>query len=749
MVPAQLPPDVTGFTGRRAHLKTLDGLLPDVDGPATAVAISAIAGLAGVGKTALAVHWGHRVRAHFPDGQLYVDLRGHAAGPPMSAHEALTHLLRSLGVPPEEIPADGDLAAGRYRSVLAQRRVLVVLDNAADAEQVRPLLPAGPGSMVLVTSRNRLHRPRRPGRCAAAHPRRARPRRGAAAADPGPRRGPGRRGAGRRRRTRAGVLVPAAGAADRRGQRHHPRRVEPRRPGAGGPRRPALAALEVAGDERASVRRAFDLSYEVLPPGARRLFRLLGVVVGPEVGAEAAAALAATTPDRAADDLDRLAAAHLVHQTAPGRYACHDLLRHFAAERAGDEEQNPSARQAAGRLSDWYLHCGDAAARLLYPHRLRLPVPPIEVAAPTPFDDPAGALAWLDAERTNLVATIRQAAEHGPRPTAWLLADTIRPYFWLRVHTTDWADTARFALAAARAEGDAPAEVAGLLSLGDTADRQNRREEAIEHYARARALAEEIGWVDALTAALGKLGSLLLESGRLRESADHYRLALAHNADGGSPHARAVVLGSLGSIHFQLGELDEASEYYTRTLALFREIGSRQGEAATLDALGEVRHAQGRLAEATAHLTAALKLEREIGDRGTEASSLRTLAAVHRDGGQTARAVELANAVVALAADLDDRRLEAEAHHILGTVRHRVGRYWDAIDNHHHALDLSRRTGYRYTEVEALLGVAAAHAGLGEHGPARQHAERAWAIAEEIGFERLAGRARAILRDLE
>jgi DNA-binding SARP family transcriptional activator/tetratricopeptide (TPR) repeat protein len=751
--PAQLPPDVAGFTGRVEHLKTLDDLLPDLqmigsDGPATAVVVAAIAGLPGVGKTALSVHWGHRVRAHFPDGQLYLNLRGHAAAAPMSALEALTHLLRSLGVAPEEIEGDTDLAAGRYRSLLAGRRVLIVLDDAAGVDQVRPLLPAGAGSMVVVTGRNRLT-----GLLARDGARlltldvldaeealvllthvlgaervAAEPDAAAALA-------------------RACSHLPLALRIAAANASHHPaasladqaRRLRER----------ALTALEVTDDDQASVRRAFDSSYEVLPPAARRLFRMLGIVAAPEVSAEGAGALTGTA---SAAELDRLAAAHLLFPTqgpgGPARYAGHDLLREFAAERARDEEPAPEREAALRRLAEWYLRCADAAASLLYPHRLRLPLPPIEAAAPVPFDDQAGALAWLDAERAGLVATVRQAAEHGMHQVAWLLADTIRSYFWLRVHTADWAATAAVALAAARAAADVRAEAAALLSLGDTADRRNRRDEAIGHYTRAGELAERVGWVDASTAALGKLGSLLLESGRLRESADHYRRALAHNAGGGSPHAQAVVLGSLGSIHFQLGELDEAGAHYARTLALFREIGSVQGEAAALDALGEVRLAQGRLDEAAEHLTAALKLEREVGDRGTEASSLRTLAGVYRDGGQTVRAVELANAVMALAAELDDPRLEAEAHNVLGTVRHRVGRHWEAIDNHRHALEVSRRTGYRYTEVEALLGVAAAHAGLGEDEPARDQAERALAIAGEVGFGRLAGRARAILDDL-
>jgi DNA-binding SARP family transcriptional activator/Tfp pilus assembly protein PilF len=766
--PAQLPPDVAGFTGRFEPLKTLDDVLPDVDGPATAVVVAAIAGPPGVGKTALAVHWGHRVRAHFPDGQLYVNLRGHAATAPMSALEALTHLMRSLGMAPEEIDsADAELAAGQYRSLLARRRVLVVLDDAAGVDQVRPLLPAGAGSMVLVTSRIRLT--------------------GLAARDGarlitldvldaeealdllthmlGPERVAAEPDAAAEL-ARACSHLPLALRIAAANAFHHPSDSLADR--ARTLRERALTALEVTDDDQASVRRAFDLSYEALPAATRALFRRIGIVAAPEVSAEAAAALTGMPSGDAASELERLAAAHLVFPThtsgGPGRYAGHDLLRQFAAERARDEEPAPEREAGLRRLVDWYLRCADTAASLLYPHRLRLPVPPIEAAAPVPFADQAGALAWLDAERRGLVATIRQAAEQGLRePTAergtsgaevkprslraaaWLLADTIRAYFWLRVHTADWAETAAVALAAARAEGDVRAEVAALLSLGDTADRQHRRDEAIEHYTRAGELADRVGWVDASTAALGKLGSLLLESGRLRESADHYRRALAANADGGSPHAQAVVLGSLGSIHFQLGELDEANAHYGRTLALFRQIGSVQGEAAALDALGEVLLAQGRLGEATERLTAALRLEREVGDRGTEASSLRTLAAVYRDAGQTVRAAEVANAVVALATELDDRRLEAEAHNVLGTVRHHAGRHWEAIDHHRHALELSRRTGYRYTEVEALLGAAAAHAGLGEDAPARDHAERALTIAEEIGFARLAGRARDIL----
>jgi DNA-binding SARP family transcriptional activator/Tfp pilus assembly protein PilF len=747
-LPAQLPADVSGFTGRSDQINVLDGLLPHAYRPGTAVIICAITGMGGVGKTALAVHWAHRVRARFPDGQLFLNLRGQAGGPPMPPSEALSGLLRSLGVSPEEISADVEVASGQYRSLLAARRVLVVLDNAASADQVRPLLPAGPGSVVLVTSRDRLtglvarDGAERftldvldPGEALLLLARLLSADRVAAEPDAAA------------ELARACSYLPlalriaAANAADRPwspiAEQVTAMRDDRR-----------LAALEIAGDERASVRRAFDLSYEIQPPDARRQFRLLGIVPGPDVTAEAAGVMSGTTLHHAATTLDSLVGAHLVIKVAPGRYALHDILRQFAADRARNEEPAAEREAALRRLSGWYLHSCDAAAKVLYPHRLRLPVPPAGPDAAKSFADEASSLSWLDAERANLVAAIRHAAEQQSRSAAWLLADTLRPYFWLRLHTADWAETAAVALDAARAEGDVQAEAAALLSLGDTADRQNRREAAIEHYTRALTLAEQTGWGEAATAALGKLGSQLMESGRLRESAEYYRRALTYNAAGGSPHAEAVVLGSLGSIHFQLGQLDEAISYYTRALALFREIGARQGEAAALGALGEVRHAQGRLDEAAEHLTQALELEREIGDRGSEASSLRTLVSVYRDRGQTTRAVELAKAAVALADELDDRRLKAEAHNALGFVRAHAGRHWDAVEEHSLALELARRTGYRYTEVEALLGLAAAHVGLADNQQALDHARQALAIAGEVGFGTLASRASALLRTL-
>jgi hypothetical protein len=392
-----LPADVTAFTGRRRQLEALDGLL-ESGADTTAVVISAIAGTAGVGKTGLAVHWAHRVRDRFPDGQLYVNLRGYAPTPPASPLEALAGVLRALGVAAEQVPVETEQAAGLYRTLLADKRMLVLLDNARDPDQVRPLLPGGPGSLVVVTSRHRLSGlVVKEGAC----------------------------------RLTLDVLTPeeanqllarllgetrvhaepAAAAELARACAHLPLALRiaaatladrPQLSIAGyvaelgqGDR---LGALAVDGDEQAAVRAAFDLSYAALAPGARRLFRLLGLVPGPEVTADAAAALTGTLPERAARLLDRLAAAHLIDQDTAGRFAFHDLLRLYAAERARHEDTGEERKAATRRLLDWYLHTVDAAARMLYPDKLRLPLPLAEAPRPaTPFADHRGALAWCEA----------------------------------------------------------------------------------------------------------------------------------------------------------------------------------------------------------------------------------------------------------------------------------------------------------------------------------------------------------------
>jgi DNA-binding SARP family transcriptional activator/tetratricopeptide (TPR) repeat protein len=740
--PRQLPADVAGFTGRHEHLKQLDELLPEHNHRDTAIVISTITGMAGIGKTALAVHWGHRVSDRFPDGQLYVDLRGHAQGEPVRPLDALTQFLRSLGVPPGEIPAEESAAAARYRSLLAERRVLVLLDNASEPAQVRPLLPASPGCLVLVTSRHRLS--------------------GLAARDGARRLSLDVLGAyeaqllleriigGERVAAEPGAAtelvricsylplalrIAAATLLDRPGRRIEELVVELRRD--------ALSVLD-ADDEESGVRAAFALSYRALTPDAQRLFRLAGLAPVRDLTVEAAAALVDTTAPAASRLLERLAGAHLSTEHGAGRYTSHDLLRQYAAERSDVEDTTAKRQEALRRLFDWYLAGADAAAMLVYPTRLRLPVPEATISGPT-FDADTAALDWLDAERTNLVAAIAYTAEHGPRPTAWLLADTLRSYFLLRLHTVDLARATQAALRAAEAEGEPRAQAITLLSLSNLEHRQMRYPEAIAHCTSALALAERAGWVEGQATAFGVLATVYREAGKVEEAAAVYDQALNLYRREGSRSGEALTLNHLARTYWYLGRFTEALDSGAQAVALRRLAGSREGEAAALNTLGEICIATGQLDEAMQHLSEALALAREAGDRGVEAHALSDLAEVHRDRGEPRKALDLARTAVAQARVLGDIKIEADALNTLAAVHHRLGQDRDAVTLHHQVLELTGEEREGFPQTEAFIGLAAACHGLGRSEQAIEYGHRALTAASRAGFRILEDRARAIL----
>jgi DNA-binding SARP family transcriptional activator/tetratricopeptide (TPR) repeat protein len=771
-VPAQLPADVPAFAGREGELSALDELLSDSDGHSGGLLISAITGMAGVGKTALAVRWGHRVRDRFPDGQLYVNLRGYDRHAPMPPIEALAQFLHALGVPAKQIPSAVQTAGGLYRSLLSDRRVLVVLDNAADADQVRPLLPAGPGCVVLVTSRDRLS-----GLVARDGARRL----GldvltAHEAHTLLRRVLGDRLAGDRAAAdelaRACAYLPLAlrvaaanvatdpwssvaeyAAALRRGDRagHENHREE------------SLVALDFEDEEHTGVRRAFDLSLRALDPAAGRLFRLAGLVAGPDITAEAAAALTGTNAAQARRLLIRLAAGHLLTQQAPGRYAFHDLLRQYAVEVALTRETEAERTAALRRLYGWYLRRADAAARVLYPQRLRLAEAPRAGADGTTdgtadgtadgttaggeviFPDHSAALSWMDTERANLVAAVRRANAGELGPIGRLLADTLGGYLRLRKHMGEWAQTAELALTAAEANGDEPAQVAFLISLGGLHQCRNRYPQAVACFEEAQSLGGRLGWAEAEAFAMSSLGSAHRDAGELRQAAECNGRALAAYRRLGCRYGEAVALDCLGRTHHQLGRLAAAANCYTRALRLYREIGADQGEVTALHDLGELRCSQGRREEAIAHLTESLALGRRIGDRCNEAYTLRTLAELHCELDRPDEADTFARAAVGTARELGDRRAEGAALNALAAADRRRGRHREALTHHRSALDLARATGDRYGEAEALLGLADEHRLMRQDGPAAEYAEQALAVAHRFGFRILRGRARAVL----
>ncbi|WP_233222944.1 tetratricopeptide repeat protein [Amycolatopsis sp. BJA-103] len=731
-VPRQLPAEPPGFTGRATELSILDELVPRAGGFGGAVALAAITGTAGAGKTALAVHWAHRVKDRFPDGQFYANLRGHSPGPPATALEVLTRFLAALEIPAERLPADTETASALYRTLMTDRKALVLLDNVDRVDQVRPLLPAGPGCLVLVTARDRmaglvaLHGARRL-TLGMLDPAEAlellsqvlgadwiRAEREAAAEV-----------AESCAYLPLALRIAAANLADTPGNGIEDYAVELRKGN-------LLAALTVPGDEQIAVRTAFDLSYRALPAETSRVFRLLSLVPGNDIGVEAVEVLA--DAERAGPMLDALAAAHLVEQHAPDRYHFHDLLRRYAADRLESRESPAEIGSARARLHEWYLRAVDNAAKLVYPHMFRLPLSVPD--GPIPAAAKENAAEWLETELGNLVAVAEDAARVGPLPVAWLLADALRGYFWMSLRQVEWRAAAAAASSAAEQDGDPRARASARFSLADLSFRQGRYREAVRHYAGALVLARRAGWVEAQAAVLGNLGCAYWQAGRLPAAAVRFSRGLELSRRAGRPAGEAVALGNLGLVHWEMGDLPRAAGHYAQALRRYRRIGSRYGEAINLSNLGQVQHARGNAGEAAGLLSEALALHREAGNRAGEAETLGRLASAYCDLGRPADALAHARDGLRLAHETREPRGEGEALVALASVHHRVGHRRDAVRHYRQALALLRETGDRYPEVDALIGLAVA---TGDLGQARQ----ALTLAERAGYRALRRRASA------
>jgi DNA-binding SARP family transcriptional activator len=637
--PAQLPAGVASFVGRAGELAQLDELLTPGAGPATAV-IGAVSGTAGVGKTALAVHWAHRVASHFPDGQLYVNLRGFDPdGATMAPQDAIRGFLHAFAVPVERIPADLNAQVGLFRSVLAGKRVLLVLDNARDVEHVRPLLPGAPGCLAVVTSRTRLT-PLVATEGAAAVAldllsdaegcellaRRVGGDRVAAAP------AVAREVIARCARLPLALAIFAAQAAS-----------QPRQPLAALAHNlrtagDALDALD-AGDRGTDLRGVFSWSYQTLSTDAKTLFRLLGMHVGPDVTIAAAASLAAVPRRRAAQLLTQLAQANLLTEPAPGRYACHDLLRAYARELVHTDDGDGVTRPALGRIVDHYLHTAYAGTRLLDANQP--PTTPPEPGPGVTVDEHVAgerALAWFTAERTALMGVVRLAAAEGLAAHAWQLAAALTVFLDRLGHWDDLATAHHAALRAASDAGDRAGQASCLRGLGLAAARLGRLDDTYAHTRAALDLSLATGDRNGQARAHLTLAWVRERQDRRRDALSHGHQALRLYEATGNGAGQARALSSLGCNHVLLGDHREALGWCERALALHRQANDRTGEANTWHSLGDVHHRSGDHAQAVACHQRAVDLYRQLADRHNEATSLHALGDSCRARGDLASA---------------------------------------------------------------------------------------------------------------
>lgn len=631
VVPAQLPMAVAGFSGRAEAIRLLDAALSDTG---TAPVILTITGTAGVGKTALAVHWAHRVRDRFPDGQLYVNLRGFdPAGSPTRPEEVVRDFLDALRVPPQCVPTGLAAQAARYRSLLAGRRMLIVLDNARDVEQVRPLLPGVPGCLVLITSRHRLTglvavegaRPVRLDLLSAAEARDLLARRLGAERVAGE---PAAIEAIVHRCARLPLALAIVAA-------HAVVRPELSLATLADELREVRDRLDVLDgeDPTTDLRAVFSWSYRALRPAAAGLFRLLGLHPGPDLGRPAAAALAGLPPAKLRSALAELTRAHLVTEPEPGRYALHDLLRAYAGELTEREDAEPDRRAALRRMLDHYLHTAHAAALLLMPNRAPVLRSAPAAAAPVPLPDERAAAGWFAAEERVLLAAVEWSEATGFDTHAWQLAWALQDFLDRRGHWAELAAVQRAALRAARRTGDVAGQAQAHRGFARALFRQGRYAEAHAELRQALDRYAELGDQAGAADTTRNLGLVLWQLGRPREALDHARRALALYPERGHPAGRARALNDLGWCHALLGEYRRSVRYCRQALRLQREIGDRRGEAATWHSLGQAQRHLGQLGSAIECHRRALALFVELDDRYYQAEVLTGLGEVYRCAG--------------------------------------------------------------------------------------------------------------------
>jgi tetratricopeptide (TPR) repeat protein len=648
--PAQLPADISDFTGRTSHLDRLRRLVTRAsraDNP-SAVSVAVVAGTPGLGKTTLAVHAAHALRSEFPDGQLYVTLLG-AREQPVVPYEVLARLLRDLGTDPRQIPAALEEREALYRTRLTDRRILILLDGARDAAQVRPLLPGSASCAVIVTSRRRLadlagsrlvdldvlDDEEALGLLSTIIGEER------AAAEPGP--------VGEVLAACAGlplaIRIAGARLASRRGWAVSTlaRRLADQRR-----RMDELTAGDMA------VRTCFDVSFDYLEQQAApeavdpaHAFRLLGVWQGSSISLPAAAALLGQDEDAVADALEVLVDTNLLEARASERYAFHDLLRAYAAERARTQEDPAVVSEAVGRLLDWYVRTAAAAATAVAPLRDRVPLPDGEPAGALAFESADQALEWSSRERSNLVAATRQAAAYGLHDVAWKLPVAAAACFDRHGYREEWLTTHRVALSSAQEAGDRPGEAWVLNNIGMVLAQQGSPD-ALGCLEQALVIRRELGDRRGQAQTANNIAFYHLEERMYERAVPALAEALELQRAVGRRHGEGVALCNLGEAYLELGQYDEAISYLQQALPVARETGSSRVEGYVLQHLGRARLDQGQIAESADLLERAQAIHSVDGDKYGQARDLDLLGQARSRAGQRPAARQAWQAAVRL-----------------------------------------------------------------------------------------------------
>jgi tetratricopeptide (TPR) repeat protein len=699
-----LPPEPTVFAGRSAELAELDQALC-ADGSQPSAVVGLICGTAGVGKTALALRWAHRSRGRFPDGQLYVDLRGYDPDQALSPAAALRRLLAGLGVTGSDVPADVDDQIARYRAETSDRQVLILLDNAGSAEQVRALLPGTTPSRVLITSRDSL-----PGLVALNGAYRL-------AVDPLPstdaelllRRLIGLRA--ERDPMSTGTL------ADQCARLPLALRVAAELASASptlrladlvaelADRQRRLDVLDPGGDVRAEIRTVFSWSYQHLEPDAACAFRRLGLHPGQSFDVAAVAALAGVRTADGVRLLNTLVRANLLYRISHGRYGVHDLLRVYAAELALRLDDAEALRSAAERLLTYYVNRSWCALQALYPtwrgYGQRPPSPTSDLCA----DDPAEARRWLDAELLSLTVLGEFAERYGRSEYAIQLALNLHRYleggYYAEALTIQ-----TYALELARRCDDLSAQAHTLTNLGVIHRLLGRYAQAVECHRQALAKHQATGDRSGQARTLSNLGILAERQGDYTGAGRFHSEALNAYRDADDRFGEAAALANVGNVHIHQGHTVEAIAGFTQALALFRELNDRVGQAIALSNLADAHIGTGRYAVAEAYLTEALSLFRELDHRSGEATVLANLGMMRTRMGDPTGGIECLEKAMTTFRSTGHRYGLASALNGLGESLRAADRTTEALTYHREALAVATGTGDQDERIRAQKGIA-------------------------------------------